>query len=371
MQQIIMNPRLHKFDDCKSFVEEFNIGKNDLILASKSTYLKHFASLGLQANVLFRGDFGTGEPTDVMCEAIAQEAAKMDISRIIAIGGGAVIDIAKVLAVSTGGTLDELYAMAPDIPKQKQLVIVPTTCGSGSEMTNISVINRTRIGTKMGLVGPSLYADDAVLIPELLDDLPYTVFATSSIDALVHAVESALSPKATAYTKVFSYQAIEMIVRGYQDMLQNGLDSWHTMQDDFLTASNFAGIAFGTAGCACVHAMAYPLGGLYHVAHGESNYAVFTGVMNAYMQVKTDGEIQRMNQFLAKLLSCEEAEVYHTLEALLDQVLKKKPLREYGVTSEILPELAKSVNTNQQRLLKNSFVPVTEDMIFEIYKTLY
>jgi len=107
------------------------------------------------------------------------------------------------------------------------------------------------------------------------------------------------------------------------------------------------------------------------VAHGESNYAVFTGVMNAYMQVKTDGEIQRMNQFLAKLLSCEEAEVYHTLEALLDQVLKKKPLREYGVTSEILPELAKSVNTNQQRLLKNSFVPVTEDMIFEIYKTLY
>ena len=89
------------------------------------------------------------------------------------------------------------------------------------------------------------------------------------------------------------------------------------------------------------------------------------------MQVKTDGEIQRLNQFLAKLLSCDESEVYSALESLLDQILRKKPLREYGVTSEILPELAKSVNTNQQRLLKNSFIPVTEEMILSIYKTLF
>lgn len=90
---------------------------------------------------------------------------------------------------------DCLYDMAPALPKRRTLIIVPTTCGTGSEVTNISILNRTRINTKMGLVGPAMYADAAVLLPQLLEGLPFGVFAASSIDALVHAVESILSPK--------------------------------------------------------------------------------------------------------------------------------------------------------------------------------
>ena len=84
----------------------------------------------------------------------------------------------------------------------------------------------------MGLVGPAMYADSAALIPELLEGLPFGVFATSSIDALVHAVESSLSPKATPYTKLFGYKAIEMIIRGYQKIVEDGKDAvsrfWRT-----------------------------------------------------------------------------------------------------------------------------------------------
>ena len=80
--------------------------------------------------------------------------------------------------------------------------------------------------------------------------LPFPVFAASSIDALVHAVESALSPKATPYTRLFSYKAIEMILRGYQQIVKNGREARIPLLPEFLTASNFAGIAFGTAGCA-------------------------------------------------------------------------------------------------------------------------
>lgn len=80
--------------------------------------------------------------------------------------------------------------------------------------------------------------------------LPFPVFAASSIDALVHAVESALSPKATPYTRLFSYKAIEMILRGYQQIVKNGREARVPLLPEFLTASNFAGIAFGTAGCA-------------------------------------------------------------------------------------------------------------------------
>ena len=119
-----------------------------------------------------------------------------------------------------------------------------------------------------------MYAESAVLIPELLEGLPFGVFATSSIDALVHAVESSLSPKATAYTKLFGYKAIEMIIKGYQKVVKEGKEVLPGLMSDFLIASNYAGIAFGTAGCAAVHATSYPLGGKYHVAHGESNRCV-------------------------------------------------------------------------------------------------
>ena len=141
--------------------------------------------------------------------------------------------------------------------------------------------------------------------------------------------------------------------------------------DEFLTASNFAGLAFGTAGCGTVHAMAYPLGGQYHVAHGESNYAIFTGVMKEYMRHKADGEIAVMNAYLAKLLDCGVDAVYDRLEELLNKVLPKKALREYGAKQEDLPEWAKSVIDNQQRLLKNSFVPMTEELVLKIYQDLY
>lgn len=371
MLQIVMKPELHQFSTCREFVEQFNIGEKDFILASRSTYEKHLKPLNLAAKVAFRSDYGSGEPTDVMCEAIIKDVQDLDCKRIIAIGGGAVIDIAKVLAVSGGENMDSLYEKAPALEKNYKLILVPTTCGTGSEMTNIAIVNRSRMGTKMGLVSPAMFADDAVLIPELLEGLPMDVFAASSIDALVHAVESSLSPRATSYSKLFGYKAIEMLIRGYQKIAANGTASRNALLEDFLIASNYAGIAFGTAGCGTVHAMAYPLGGQYHVPHGESNYAVFIGVMKTYMSLRADGEIAVLNRFLADLLDCETAAVYDELEALLDQILSKKRLHEYGVKPEEVHLFAESVIENQQRLLRNSFVPMTVELVENIYQRLY
>lgn len=373
MLQIIIKPELHTFVTCKEFADEFALCADDLILTNKFIYEPYFGQLGLKAHTIFQEEYGMGEPSDVMTENIMRDAEKMGShKRIIAIGGGTVIDIAKAMAVAnTGDTLDVLYDAMPNLVKRHELVIIPTTCGTGSEVTNIAVMNRTRKGTKMGLVGEAMYADQAILIPELLQSLPFSVFATSSIDALVHAVESCLSPKATAYTKLFGYRAIEIIIQGYWQIAANGREKRLDLLEDFLIAANYAGLAFGTAGCATVHAMAYPLGAQYHVAHGESNYAVFIGVMKRYMSIKSDGEIARMNQFLADLLGCTSAEVYEKLEDLLNQILLRKALREYGVKEHECAEFAKSVIENQQRLLKNSFVPMTEELICEIYQNLY
>lgn len=373
MIQILMKPELHKFGSCKEFAEELHMCREDLVLTNQYIYEPYFGKLGLDVKLIYEENYGTGEPTDIMTERIIADAAgKGGYRRIIAIGGGTVIDIAKAMAVGSGsGNMDELYSAMPALKKNCELVIVPTTCGTGSEMTNVAVFNRTRMGTKMGLVNEAMYADKAVLIPELLSSLPFGVFATSSIDALVHAVESCLSPKATLYTKTFGYQAIGMLLTGYQKIALDGPKSRYALLEDFLIASNFAGISFGTAGCGAVHAMAYPLGGKYHVPHGESNYAIFTGVMKNYMELQSDGEIAVMNSRLAGLLGCRENSVYDRLEDLLDRILPKKKLHEYGVTREDLGEFSKSVMETQGRLMAGSFVSLDYDRVLKIYTELY
>lgn len=373
MIQILMRPELHKFGSCKEFAEEMHLCREDLVLTNQYIYEPYFGKLGLDVKLIYQENYGTGEPTDIMTERIIADAAgKGGYRRIVAIGGGTVIDIAKAMAVGSGsGNMDELYSAMPALKKNCELVIVPTTCGTGSEMTNVAVFNRTRMGTKMGLVSEAMYADKAVLIPELLSGLPFGVFAASSIDALVHAVESCLSPKATRYTKTFGYQAIGMILTGYQKIALDGPKSRYALLEDFLIASNFAGISFGTAGCGAVHAMAYPLGGKYHVPHGESNYAIFTGVMKNYMELQSDGEIAVMNSRLAGLLGCRENSVYDHLEDLLDRILPKKKLHEYGVTREDLDGFSKSVMETQGRLMAGSFVSLDYDRVLKIYTELY
>lgn len=251
------------------------------------------------------------------------------------------------------------------------LFIVPTTCGTGSEVTSVAVIELTSRKTKMGLQTEEEYADAAVLIPELLHKLPFRFFATSSIDALIHAAESFLSPKANKFTELFSMEAIRMILKGYQKIAAEGEEARLDIMEEFLLASTYAGIAFGNAGCAAVHAMSLPFGGAYHVAHGEANYALFVAVFKTYQRLKPLGKIQVLNQVLAECLDCTEDVVYKELEKLLDQILQKKNLSEYGVQKEELIAFTENVMTKQERLTANNYTPMDAATILGIYHMVY
>lgn len=115
-----------------------------------------------------------------------------------------------------------------------------------------------------------------------------------------------------------------MILHGFMEIRDHGEDARFPLLNDFLIASNYAGIAFGNAGCAAVHALSYPLGAVYHVPHGESNYAMFTGVMNQYMAIQSSGEIAYLNQFISKILQCDTKNVYSELENLLNVLIPKE-----------------------------------------------
>lgn len=238
-------------------------------------------------------------------------------------------------------------------------------------MTNISILELTAKNTKMGLAVDELYADDAVLIPELLDDLPMSVFATSSIDALIHSIESYTSPKANAFTQTFSVKAMRMILETYLALVKEGADSRKKYMKTMLLASNYAGIAFGNAGCAAVHAMSYPLGAKYHVPHGEANYAMFTGVYEAYMELNPDGSISKLNEILADVLKCNTKDVYQELESLLNYMIKKKALHEYGVTKQDLKEFTDVVMTKQGRLMANNYAELNSEKVMKIYEKLF
>lgn len=370
MKQFMVKPEIYNYDTAKAFAEEFKIGEGDLVITNEYIYQPYFGELNLECEVIYQEKYGAGEPTDEMAEAIYKDI-KGNPKRIIAIGGGTVIDISKLFALKNVSPILDLFDGKLEVVKDKELVLVPTTCGTGSEVTNIAILALLSRGTKKGLAVDEMYADKAVMIPELLQGLPFRFFATSSIDALVHAVESSLSPKGNGYTRLFGYKAIEMILNGYKEIRDNGQDARVPLLNDFLVASNYAGIAFGNAGCAAVHAMAYPLGATYHVAHGESNYALFTGVMKKYMEIRQDGEIAKLNAYIAGILDCDVTDVYEELEKLLDVVLPKKPLREYGMTEADIEDFAASVIENQQRLLANNFVALSQAEIAEIYRKLY
>ncbi|MEA4852979.1 MAG: 4-hydroxybutyrate dehydrogenase [Christensenella sp.] len=370
MKELSIKPTIFSFDTCKEFCEEFNVGEGDLIITNEYIYNPYFTDLDVKADVLYQEKYGVGEPSDEMAEAMYADM-KGNYKRIIAIGGGTIIDISKIFALKYVSPILDLYDRKVDIVKDKELILVPTTCGTGSEVTNIAILELKSRHTKLGLAVDEMYADSAVLIPELLKGLPFKFFATSSIDALIHALESSLSPKATPYTEMFGYKAIEMILRGYQEIAKNGQEARIPLLKNFLIASNYAGIAFGNAGCAAVHAMSYPLGGTYHVPHGEANYALLIGVFKAYMELDPNGKIVKLNRFIADILGCGVDVVYNEMEKLLNQIIQCKPLHEYGVKQEELETFTDNVMEKQGRLMANNYAELSREKVYEIYSKLY
>lgn len=364
-------PEIYLTDTCAEFCREFHVGPGDLILTNSSQYEGFFDEYTAGATVIYLKKYGKGEPTDLMVEAIYRDIQSIPYRRVIAIGGGTIIDIAKILIQEKISPVVDLFEQKIPAKKAKELIIIPTTCGTGSEVTNVSVVELTARNTKLGLQTEEEFADYAVLIPELLRRLPFQFFATSSIDALIHAIESFLSPKATPFSELYSEKAMRLILEGYRKITEDGDGARTALMGEFLLASTYAGIAFGNAGCAAVHAMSMPLSGAHHVPHGEANYVIFTGVFKAYNRLQSEGKISRLNALLAQLLSCGVDCVYEELEKLLSRILKKKSLHEYGVKAEELPLYTEIVMTKQGRLTANNYTKLDAKEVLSIYQSLF
>ena len=379
-REIIIAPTIYKFANFGEFAQEFALGERDVVLTNEFIYKPFMEQFNLPCSYVFQEKFGVGEPSEAMIETMYEQIPYETYDRVIAIGGGAIMDLCKLLGCKRPSSVHELYFKREPVVHEKEVIAIPTTCGTGSEVTNISVAivkdekNGVLTGgeTKLGLVSDDIIPNKVCLIPDLLKTLPMKPFAASAIDALIHATESYLSPsRKTMTSEMYSVKAMELILEGFRRIGENVADARLDYLEEFVTASLYAGIAFLKAGCATVHGMSFPLGGTYHVPHGESNYALFGKILEIYDEIKPDGELAKFKALVGRILGCDASEALTKLAELEEKILPLKPLREYGFKESDIVDFPVSVMENQQRLITNSYVPMTKDLMERIYRECY
>lgn len=223
-------------------------------------------------------DVQADPPEAVVLRAVAFARAHA-IDVVIGLGGGSSMDVAKLIAVlaGSGQPLAEAYGIGNVKGERLPLVQLPTTAGTGSEVTNIAIVT-TGETTKMGVVAPQLYADLAILDAELTLGLPPMVTAATGIDAMVHAIEAYTSKhKKNPMSDLLARQALTLLSTNLLMACENGGNL--AARQAMLLGAYFAGQAFSNAPVAAVHALAYPIGGIFHVPHGLSNSLVLPHVL--------------------------------------------------------------------------------------------
>lgn len=335
-----------------------------------NTALEGFKSAGI-ATTVFTDVLADPPEASVLSATEAARSAGAD--GIIGFGGGSSMDTAKLVALLAGApqALPEVYGIGLARGPRLPLIQVPTTAGTGSEVTPIAIVT-TPTQEKKGVVSPILYPDIAVLDGTLSIGLPARVTAMTGIDAMVHAIEAYTSRhKKNPLSDSLAVKALELLYNNIRKVIANGSDL--DARSAMLQGSLLAGMAFANAPVAAVHALAYPLGGHYHVPHGLSNALVLAPVL-AFNRPAAQTPYAELAQVIlprARFASSAEAAdaFIEAMRALVAEMPFEQRLGEVGVSAEDIDLLARDV-MNIQRLLINNPRDVTEADARAIYASV-
>ncbi|MDB5920610.1 MAG: alcohol dehydrogenase [Massilia sp.] len=305
--------------------------------------------------VLVYSEVVADPPEHVVLKAV-EFARNNDIDIVIGIGGGSSMDVAKLIAVlaASDQELSQIYGIGNVHGQRLPLVQVPTTAGTGSEVTNIAIVT-TGETTKMGVVAPQLYADLAVLDAELTLGLPPIVTAATGIDAMVHAIEAFTSKhKKNPMSDMLARQALSLLSNNLITACENGANL--QARQAMLLGACFAGQAFSNSPVAAVHALAYPIGGIFHVPHGLSNSLVLPHVLRFNMSHALDHYAEIAGIITPHVEGSQEARA-EALIVAMQQIARltgiETSLQQVGITEADLDRLADDA-MKQTRLLGNN-----------------
>lgn len=310
------------------------------------------------------------DPPSKVIEAAAKRARELGTDLVLSIGGGSALDTAKLVAylAKSDEPLESIYGVGLAKGERLPLILVPTTAGTGSEVTPISIVT-TPTTEKKGVVAPKLLPDWAVLDPELTLGLPSHVTAATGIDAMVHAIEAFTSKnKKNPISDQLAKQALALLSANIRTACTDGRNL--EARSGMLLGSMLAGMAFANAPVAAVHALAYPVGAIFHVPHGLSNALVLMGVMRFNLS-HAEGLYAELAPILdpaaAALPPAQAAARFvECLEAICRDCKVPASLAEVGVARQDLERMAADA-MKQTRLLVNNPREVTYDDAFAIY----
>ena len=308
------------------------------------------------------------DPPEAIVEKGAQAVKRFKAGLVIGFGGGSPMDTAKVIAFLAANevSLPDIYgvdvAQGPRLP----LLLIPTTSGTGSEVTNVAIIT-TGENSKNAVVSDPLYADRVLLDAELTFGLPAHITAATGIDAMVHAIEAYTSQhRKNPLSDALALSALRKLTRALPDAVESP-DSVEA-RGDMLIGAMLAGQAFSNAPVGAVHGLAYPLGGFFHVPHGLSNSLVMVEVM------KFNAEEARAKQWYGEIagdlgLKASPSGLIDMIENLQTRVRVQRRLREVDIPDSAIRMMADDAIT-KERVLRNNPREVGYDDIVRIYEAI-
>ncbi|MBN1105900.1 MAG: iron-containing alcohol dehydrogenase [Deltaproteobacteria bacterium] len=312
----------------------------------------------------------TPEPHPALADEGVEIARKEGVRCVIGLGGGSTMDVAKAIAVlakNEGKATDYIglgLVKKPGLPS----IMVPTTAGTGSEVTFTAVFTMRATKTKGGINSPFLYPHTAILDPELTLDLPPEVSAFTGMDALTHAIESYTSLQAHFMSEPASLAAIELISSSLRGAVFDG--KRYTYRENMMKGSYLAGLGLAMAGVGAVHALAYPLGALFDIPHGTANAVLLPYVL----QYNYPGNVEKFSQIAMAMDEAESGLSDRELASLTPKAVFElsedlgipRTLKDLLIPQEAIPEMAEAA-LKVTRPMMNNPRPVTLKVAQEIY----
>lgn len=314
------------------------------------------------------------EPSYMAVQAVVDQFKDSGADLIVACGGGSVMDAAKlasILVTDDYGVKDLL-----DNPGMAQkcvpIVLIPTTAGTGAEVTPNAIVGVPERELKIGIVNENMIADYVILDARLIKNLPRKIAAATGVDALAHCVECFTGNKANPFSDMYALEGCDLILNNIEKACDDpeAMEAKNRMQ----IAAYYGGLAITASGTTAVHALSYPLGGKYHIAHGVSNAMLLAPVM------RFNAEDLVVKERLALIYDrcCHEAVKVHTveekaawmivrMEAIIEHLEIPTSLTEFNVPKEDLEGLVEA-GMQVTRLLNNNMRKVTAEDARAIYK---
>ncbi|WP_454916001.1 iron-containing alcohol dehydrogenase [Xanthobacter sediminis] len=330
------------------------------------------AEAGIAVDVF--SDVAADPPVSVVLDAVSRAKA-FAADGVIGIGGGSSLDTAKLVAlmIRSDQPIEEMYGTNLARGARVPLIQVPTTAGTGSEVTWVSVVTDAE-GRKKAIYAPQLLPDVALLDPELTLGLPPRITAATGLDAMVHAIEAFTSRTAkNLLADALAVKALQLLSANIRTVVKDGTNV--EARAAMLQGSLLAGMAFVNASVAAIHALAYPLGARYHVPHGHSNAIVMAPIMRFNLPAAAPLYAELARQTLPGRTFASDAEAAEALVADIESLVPAMGLeirmRELGVPRDAIPSMAEEVDTGIRRLIACNARDMTRADIEGIYESVY